>query len=208
MGIAQNELGIIPIPDIGSALCAMLSGAQTIGDKDAVFITAVIYAYYDLLLDRSKNEHPVGILANAIECCISSSDIPLDLDQRVKTLLAGLAIPSYLTDADGALTYYNVAAARLWGWRPIEGAQYWCGSWKLFGPDQMRIAHKDCSMGQSLRTRNKVRGSWSYAERPDGTRVAFTQFPTPLLRSDRMLRGGLNLLAAMMSATRPGAATA
>ena len=33
-------------------------------------------------------------------------------------LLEALPAAVYLTDADGHLTYYNRAAADLWGWRP------------------------------------------------------------------------------------------
>ena len=44
------------------------------------------------------------------------------------------ALPAavYITDIDGVITYYNEAAAWLWGWRPEIGKNQWCGSWKLW----------------------------------------------------------------------------
>ena len=43
--------------------------------------------------------------------------------------------PVYTTDADGWLTYYNDAAADLWGYRPELGKTRWCGSWRIYTPD-------------------------------------------------------------------------
>ena len=46
--------------------------------------------------------------------------------------------PVYTTDADGWLTYYNDAAAELWGYRPELGKTRWCGSWRIFTTDGAR----------------------------------------------------------------------
>jgi PAS domain S-box-containing protein len=109
-------------------------------------------------------------------------------------LLEAVAAAVYTTDAEGRLTFYNQAAADLWGWRPELGNQHWCGSWKLFWPDGRPLAHADCPMALAIREGRAVRGVEAIAERPDGTRVPFLPFPTPLRDATGRITGALNLL--------------
>src|SRR6476661_1508988 len=53
-------------------------------------------------------------------------------------LLEVLPVAIYLTDPEGHITFYNEAAADLWGHRPALGSK-WCGSWKLFQTDGRRV---------------------------------------------------------------------
>ncbi|MCW5741508.1 MAG: PAS domain S-box protein [Alphaproteobacteria bacterium] len=100
----------------------------------------------------------------------------------------------YTTDAQGRITYYNEAAAALWGHRPELDSATWCGAWKLFWPDGRAMAHDECPMAVALRTGEAVRGAEAFAERPDGTRVHFTPYPTPLFDISGRLVGGVNML--------------
>ena len=50
-------------------------------------------------------------------------------------LLEALPVAIYTTDADGSITFYNRAAAELWGHHPEIGSSQWCGSWRLYWPD-------------------------------------------------------------------------
>jgi PAS domain-containing protein len=50
-------------------------------------------------------------------------------------LLEALPVAVYTTDADGRITFYNEAAAELWGHRPELSTSQWCGSWKLYRAD-------------------------------------------------------------------------
>ena len=56
----------------------------------------------------------------------------LDSDDLYRKLLEGLPAAFYVTDAQGFLSFYNEAAADLWGRRPKLGTDRWCGFWKLF----------------------------------------------------------------------------
>ena len=47
-------------------------------------------------------------------------------------LLQALPVAVYTTDAAGHITFYNDAAAELWGVRPELGKSEFCGSWKLY----------------------------------------------------------------------------
>jgi PAS domain S-box-containing protein len=109
-------------------------------------------------------------------------------------LLETLPIAVYITDADGRITFYNRAAAELWGHNPDLGSSQWCGSWRLFWPDGRPLPHDECPMAVALKEGREVRGVEAIAERPDGTRVRFLPCPTPLRDASGRLVGAINLL--------------
>ena len=115
-------------------------------------------------------------------------------DRRLHELLDALPAAVYTTDAAGRLTYFNDAAAELWGRRPQLGSSEWCGSWKLYWPDGTPMAHADCPMAIALKEKRPVRGLEAMAERPDGTRVSFLPYPTPLYDEAGVLTGAINML--------------
>jgi PAS domain S-box-containing protein len=100
----------------------------------------------------------------------------------------------YVTDPEGRLVFFNTAAAALWGWSPPLGEQRWCGSWRLIRPDGTTLPHADSAMAVSLRERRELRRLWAFAERPDGSRVPFAPYPTPLRSPMGQLHGGVNTL--------------
>ena len=115
-------------------------------------------------------------------------------DRRFHELLDALPAAVYTTDADGRITYYNDAAAALWGHRPRVGSSEWCGSWKLFWPDGTPLRHDECPMAIALKEDRAVRGMEAAAERPDGTRVPFIPYPTPIHDESGKLIGAVNML--------------
>jgi PAS domain S-box-containing protein len=111
-----------------------------------------------------------------------------------RQVLDALAAAVYVTDAAGRITYYNEAAVALWGHRPVLGQAQWCGSWKLYWPDGSPLPHAQCPMAVSLREGRPVRGLEAVAERPDGTRIPFAPYPTPLFDARGRLVGAVNML--------------
>jgi PAS domain S-box-containing protein len=109
-------------------------------------------------------------------------------------LLEGLPVAVYTTDGDGVITFYNEAAAALWGRRPVLGKDMWCGSWRLYWADGRPMRHDECPMASCLREGRPIRDAEAIAERPDGTRVSFVPYPTPLRDADGRLTGAINLL--------------
>ena len=109
-------------------------------------------------------------------------------------LLEALPVAVYTTDAEGRITFFNQAAAKLWGHRPELGSDQWCGSWRLYWPDGRPLPHDQCPMALTLKEGKPVRGIEAIAERPDGTRVNFLPFPTPLRDASGRLTGAINLL--------------
>src|SRR5262249_51768732 len=100
----------------------------------------------------------------------------------------------YMTDPEGRLTIYNEAAATLWGCRPELGESKFCGSWKLYWPDGTPLSHDECPMAMALRQKRPIRGKEAVAERPDGTRIHFIPYPTPLFDPTGRLTSAVNML--------------
>ena len=78
-----------------------------------------------------------------------SSDLLKESERLYRGLIEGLPAAFYTTNVDGYLTFYNEAAAALWGRRPVLGKERWCGSWKLYGADGAPMPHDRCPMAMS-----------------------------------------------------------
>lgn len=111
-----------------------------------------------------------------------------------RSLVEALPQAVYATDAEGRITFYNEAAAQLWGRLPKIGEDWWCGSWRLYWPDGRPMCHDECPMALCLKTGKPVRGLGAIAERPDGTRFPFIPYPTPLYDKAGKLVGAVNML--------------
>src|SRR5665213_618651 len=129
-----------------------------------------------------------------LSAALNSQAILIERERRFRKLLDALPAAVYTTDAEGRLTYFNDTAAELWGYRPELGSSEWCGSWKLFWPDGTPMPHDQCPMAISIRERRPVRDVEAVAERPDGTRVSFIPYPTPLYDATGELIGAVNML--------------
>lgn len=100
----------------------------------------------------------------------------------------------YTTDAQGQLTYFNTAAARLSGRVPELGTDQWCVTWKIFLPDGTPLPHDQCPMATVLKG-GLVSGGGEYiAERPDGSRFWFSPYPSVLRARKGQITGGINML--------------
>ena len=117
-----------------------------------------------------------------------------DSEQRLTELLAAIPAAIYTTDAQGKITYFNQAAVEFSGRTPVLGSDEWCVTWKLFMPDGTPLPHDQCPMAVALKEGRAVRGAEAVAERPDGTRVPFIPFPTPLRDPSGRITGAINML--------------
>jgi PAS domain S-box-containing protein len=142
-------------------------------------------------------EARAGGLANAesekILSLFSSLTQPLP-EKFPGDLFDALPVALYATDADGVVTYYNKAAEDLAGRTPVVGKDKWCVTWRLYAQDGAPLAHDQCPMALTLKEKRAVRGIEAVAERPDGTRVPFMPFPTPVFDATGKMVGAVNLL--------------
>ena len=122
-------------------------------------------------------------------------------------VLDDLAAPIYSTDSDGTLTYFNQACIRLAGRTPQVGIDKWCVTWKIYTTEGERLPHDACPMAVAIRERRAIRGVEAIAERPDGTRINFRPFPTPVFDNEGELAGAVNLLLDITERRRPDGPT-
>ncbi len=118
----------------------------------------------------------------------------IENERRFRDMIDALPAAVYTTDRQGYLTHFNPAAVALAGRTPELGTDRWCVSWKLLLPDGTPLAHKDCPMAIALQEGRIVHGAEVILERPDGTRIWFTPFPSPIRDSTGGIVGGINML--------------
>ena len=115
-------------------------------------------------------------------------------ERQLSDLLAAIPAAIYTTDAAGKITYYNQAAVEFAGREPTLGSDEWCVTWKLYWPDGTPLPHDQCPVAVALKEGRAIRNTEAVAERPDGTRVPFIPYPTPLRDADGNIVGAVNVL--------------
>lgn len=121
----------------------------------------------------------------------SNNKKPMSVDP---TLLKALPLPAYLTDADGYVTYYNDAAAELWGYRPVLGQVRWTGAWRLYSLGGQKLTNDHSPTAISMESGVPVQGAEAVVERPDGSRVTVRGNPSLIRDASGKVIGGLNIL--------------
>ena len=114
-------------------------------------------------------------------------------EKQFRDLLQALPAAIYTTDADGRITFFNRACIDFAGRTPKIG-DMWCVTWKLFWPDGTPLPHEECPMAIALKENRAVRNMEAMAERPDGSRICFVPYPTPLRDDKGQLIGAVNML--------------
>lgn len=130
--------------------------------------------------------NPEAILATALDALSADSDWREELDK--------LPAPIYVTDTQGSVTYWNEACIALAGRVPQLGSDRWCVTWKIYTTTGEFMPHDQCPMAQAIRHQRTIRDVVAIAERPDGTRIAFQPYPTPLFDAAGTLTGAINML--------------
>jgi PAS domain S-box-containing protein len=109
-------------------------------------------------------------------------------------VLDRLPAPAYMTDAEGRVTKWNQACVDFAGREPQLGTDRWCVTWQLYTMTGERLPHDECPMAVAIKEQRLVRNEIAIARRPDGSRVAFRPYPTPLFGKNGELTGAINLL--------------
>jgi PAS domain S-box-containing protein len=115
-------------------------------------------------------------------------------DEALRGALDQLPAAIYVTDADGIVTYFNPACIDFTGRRPEVGRDRWCVTWRLYTNAGEFLPHDQCPMAVAINTQRPIRGVTAVAERPDGTRVNFRPYPTPIYDRDGRFAGAVNIL--------------
>jgi PAS domain S-box-containing protein len=123
-------------------------------------------------------------------------------EEHFRQLLDALPAAIYTTDADGVVTYFNRAAVEFSGRVPHVGKDHWCVTWRLSAPDGTPLPHDQCPMAIALREGRPVRNVEAVAERPDGSRIPFMPYPTPLQGNGGKVVGAVNMLVDLSDAKK------
>jgi PAS domain S-box-containing protein len=115
-------------------------------------------------------------------------------ERQLQELIAAIPAAIYTTDAQGKITFFNQAAVELAGRPPTIGSDDWCMTWKLYHPNGTPLPYDECPMAITLREGRAIRNAEVVAERPDGTRVPFIPYPTPLRDGAGTTIGAINML--------------
>lgn len=146
--------------------------------------------------DRDEAGHVIGWIASIVDITDRqrAEETVRENERRFREMIDALPAAVYTTDAKGRLTHFNQACVELSGRVPELGTDKWCVSWKLYYPDGRRMPHSECPMAIALKTGRIVQGAEAIAERPDGSRIWFTPYPTPLRDACGRIVGGINML--------------
>jgi PAS domain S-box-containing protein len=144
-------------------------------------------------LTNGKIAYMLGVVADITERKHGDRAIR-ESEKRLQDLIDALPGAIYTTDAAGLITSFNPAAAALWGRSPELGTDEWCGSWRMYHPDGTLMPHDECPMAVALKEKRQILGAEAMAERPDGVRVPFLAYPTPLRDTSGVITGAVNML--------------
>jgi PAS domain S-box-containing protein len=115
-------------------------------------------------------------------------------DLADSNLLKILPTAIYLCDLQGRLTFYNQAAADLWGREPELGKEFWCGSWKIYDTAGVQMILESCPTAVALREKKTVEGREVVVERPNGSRVYVLPHSQPLFNEQGEIYGAVTML--------------
>lgn len=143
------------------------------------------------------NEHAAARLIDAATDAIRAGA------DSFHQVLDELPAAIYVTDRDGTITYFNEACIELAGRKPEIGVDKWCVTWRMFTVEGESLPHDQCPMAVAVREKRPIRDVEAVAERPDGKRIVFVPFPTPLFDDQGEFRGAVNLLADVTEQRKP-----
>jgi PAS domain S-box-containing protein len=136
------------------------------------------------MINEQTAAHLVETAADAIRARESS------FHQKLDELPAAI----YVTDPNGTITYFSDACVKLAGRQPKIGIDKWCVTWRIFTTDGEYLPHDRCPMAVAIREQRSIRDVEAIAERPDGERIIFMPFPTPVFDAEGNLMSAVNLL--------------
>lgn len=124
----------------------------------------------------------------------TASSVIGENEHQFRQMIDALPAAIYITDAEGRLTHFNPAAVEFSGREPVLGSDQWCVTWKLYYPDGTPMPHEKCPMAIALKEDRSIKGAEAIAERPDGERIWFEAYPSPLRNEEGEIIGGINML--------------
>jgi PAS domain S-box-containing protein len=188
--ISDSLRTVIQENGIGSlAFIPLVSDGKLIGKFMTYYNTPHVFSEGELELSLTiARQLAFGIERKQAEEALRENE------RRFREMIDALPTAIYTTDAEGLLTHFNPAAVEFSGRVPELGTDRWCISLRLYHPDGTPLPHDQCPMALAIKEGRVVRGTQAIAERPDGKRIWFEPYPTPLRNSKGRIVGGINML--------------
>ena len=111
-----------------------------------------------------------------------------------KNILESLQVAVYTCDKHGYITFFNKAAAELWGQEPQIGRHIWSGAWKIYDLNGERLIPEACPMAISVNMGKATGQKEIIIERPDGSRKIVVSNPQLFFDEEGEVNGGMNML--------------
>lgn len=178
-----------------------LSGILVFGTSPRRPLDPSCRTFFDLMA-----RHVDAALRNALECQDAKLPPP-ELkegqgaeeavgasERRFRALVRDLSAGVYTCDAAGYITYFNEAAAALWGRTPEIGREQWCGSFRIRRPDGSLVALDTCPMALALKGEPVSSGEELILEQPDGTWRNVMVYPEAIRDASGVVSGAVNIV--------------
>jgi PAS domain S-box-containing protein len=154
------------------------------------------------VVSRRRAEEQLRELNNTLEQRVADRTTSLhatsqrlsDSERQLQELISAAPAAIYTTNAEGKITYFNQATVELSGRMPTVGSDEWCKTWKLYHPNGTSLPYDQSPMAIALAEGRAIRNAEVVAERPDGSRVPFIPYPTPLRDGAGKIIGAINIV--------------
>jgi two-component sensor histidine kinase/DNA-binding response OmpR family regulator len=154
------------------------------------------------VMSRRRAEEQLRDLNNTLEQRVADRTASLhgtsqrlsDSERQLQELISAIPAAIYTTNAEGKITYFNQATLELTGRMPTIGSDEWCTTWRLYHPNGTPLPYDQSPMAIALAEGRAIRNAEVVAERPDGSRVPFIPYPTPLRDGAGKVIGAINML--------------
>ncbi len=134
------------------------------------------------------------LIGGGLEASLNGNCSANATDLMVPDILRSMSEAVYATDTKGRITFFNSAAADMWGAKPKPGTSEFDGVWRLLRPDGAPLTVEESPIALVLKHGHAIRGMEAVGERPDGSRIPFLAFAAPIRDRVGGIVGAVNLL--------------
>jgi len=192
--ISTTTFGIGHLSDAGLPIIERVHGVQT-----SVMVTTA----YTLVLIALFSER--RLRAALLE---RSNEQLRNQEGAFRRLLGILPAAIHTTDTAGLITYYNKAAADLWGTSPELYKDKCSDLGRLYSADGTLLPPHECPTHVCLLHCRPIEGREALFERPDGTRIPIIPYPAPLTDENGAVVGVVSMKLDISERKRAEAALA
>ena len=164
--ICTTALGIGHLSDAGLPIIERVHGVQTSVMVTTAYTLVLIALFSERRLRAALLERSNGQLRNQ--------------EGAFRRLLGTLPAAIHTTDTAGLITYYNKAAANLWGVSPELHKDKCSDLGRLYYANGTLVPPDECPTNVCLSQSRPIEGREALFERPDGTRIPIIPYPAPL----------------------------